>query len=210
MAIKNGLTEDSAKNFQLDAGILVTGLRTFDTAGLEAAALLGATSGGGTFTAIPEYRNIFDDIDGARGKYKDGDVIDNWEVKLTATLKEITKENIILALGAAQVRLGTTHDMIEGKMTVSESDYLSNVVWCGTLKGHIEPIFIELKNAINTKGFDMAFTDKGTGSVAVEFEARFDLRDPNVVPFAIHMPKVKPTAVKAGMQELNIKKVGEK
>ena len=39
-------------------------------------------------------RNIFEGIDGAKGNYKDGNVIDNWEITLTATVKEMTAKKL--------------------------------------------------------------------------------------------------------------------
>jgi len=193
MGILNGLRADSAKNFQLDAGILVKNIKDFSD--ITKGELLGATSGGGSFTAIPELRNIFEDIDGARGKYAEGDVIDNWETKLSATLKEVTKENITSALVACDVVVGSgesaTYDTIQARNEIKDTDYIENICWCGTLKGSTSPIIIELKNAINEKGFELAFTDKGTGGIAVEFAGRFKLANPNNVPFTIHYPKTK-------------------
>lgn len=193
MGILNGLRADSAKNFQLDAGMLVKNITDFSD--ITTGDLLGATSGGGSFTAVPEMRNMFEDIDGARGKYAEGDVIDNWETKLTATLKEVTKENIASALVACDMvtnsEAGATHDMIQARNEIKDTDYIDNICWCGTLKGSTEPLIIELKNAINEKGFELAFTDKGTGGIAVEFAGRFKLANPTDVPFTIHYPKAK-------------------
>ncbi len=194
MAILNGFTKDTAKNLQLDAGILVKDLTSPGTFNGELTEnqKLGATEGGASFTAIPEMRNIFEGIDGAKGNYKDGNVIDSWEIKLTATLKEMTAENFKLALGSATVTPaveGGKFDSTTAKMTVETSDYLSNICWLGTLAGSDDPIIIELKNVMNINGLNFTVSDKGTGTVELELQAHFDVTKPNEVPFTIYTPK---------------------
>ncbi|MGL5646704.1 MAG: hypothetical protein ACRDDY_02540 [Clostridium sp.] len=194
--ILNGFTDKTAQNLQLDAGILAKNLtdpKSF-AGTLTAEQIVGATSGGGSFTAKPELRNIFADLDGARGSYKDGNVVDNWEIKLTATLKEMTAENFKLALGASRVTKGQVsdkYDTIEGKMVVEASDYLNNLCWIGTLNGQAQPIIIELKNVLNISGVNFSFADKGTGGLAIELQAHFSVTeaDRDKVPFTIYTPK---------------------
>ena len=48
---------------------------------------------------------------------------------------------------------------------------------------------IELKNVLNSNGFSFTATDKGTGAVALELKAHFDLNTPDEVPFTIYTPK---------------------
>lgn len=186
----NAFTEKTAKNLQLDAGLLVKN----HTVGEEITAenKLGATSGGATFTATPTMRNLFDDIDGSRGNYKEGNVIDGWDITLSATVKEVTADNIKMALSAATKDSATEvgYSKITPKMTVEDSDFLDNLCWIGTLKGSEKPIVILLKNVMNTNGFSFTATDKGTGAVAMELKAHFDLTKPNEVPFEIYVPTI--------------------
>lgn len=194
MAVLNGFRGDTAKNLQLDAGILVKNLtdpKAF--AGiLTDEQKLGATEGGASFVAVPEMRNIFDGIDGARGNFKDGNVIDSWEIKLTTTIKEMTVENFKLALGTGDtVKAGADDkfDTTTARTIVKETDYLDNVCWLGTLVGSTDPIIIELKNVMNVNGLNFTVSDKGTGTVELELQAHFDITDPNTVPFNIYTPK---------------------
>ena len=53
---------------------------------------LGATRGGGTFTATPTMRSI--EADGKRYEFKGSTVIDTWDIKLTATLMEIGRAHV--------------------------------------------------------------------------------------------------------------------
>lgn len=195
--ILNGLTKDTAKNLQLDAGIIVAGLASPESFSgeLSGATLLGATIGGGSFVVETEVRNLFEDLDGARGNYKDGNVIDSYNVVLTATVVEMTAKNIKLALGAADTTTkqgtGTNVDITKARMTIKAEDYIDNVCWLGRLNGSDKPMIIELKNVMNTNGLNFTFEDKGKGKIELELKAHFDLTKPEEVPFAIYTPSVK-------------------
>lgn len=188
----NAFTSKTAKNLQLDAGILVKN----HTIGQEITEgnKIGATSGGATFTAVPEFRNIFDDIDGARGMYKSGMVIDSWDITLSATIKEITLQNLKLALATSEESAGdgefsTSHKKLTPRNQVKDSDYIGNLCWIGTINDESQTqIVIELKNVLNTNGLNFTATDKGTGAIAIELKAHFDLDNPDEVPFTIHVP----------------------
>lgn len=192
MAVLNGFTPNTALNLQLDAGILVKNIvisDTFDITTITDENKIGATSGGASFTAEPNLRNIFEDLDGAKGNYKDGNVIDTWDITLSSTLKEITKENLKLAIGPSDVVTGMTYDKIVPRLDVNTNDYISNVCWLGTINNNASPIIIELKNAMNTNGLNFTASDKATGGIEVELKAHFDLTKAEEVPFVIHIPK---------------------
>lgn len=190
--ILTAFTPDTAKNLQLDAGILVKGLSdpaSFNGELSGGVKSLGATAGGATFTAIPTIRNLFDGIDGAKGEYKDGLVIDFWEIKLKATLKETTKDNFLLAIGAAEASTSTNHDVVKGRMNIKTTDFLENICWLGTVNGYEKPLIIELKNVMNRNGLSFVVADKDTGGMELELTAHFNVAEPNEVPFAIYIPK---------------------
>lgn len=193
MAILSAFTKNTAKNMQLDAGLLARGLTNilnFDGT-IADDKKLGATSGGATFSATPEIRNIFEGIDGAKGNYKDGNVIDNWEITLTATVKEMTAKNLQLAMATADINNGSEgkFDVLTPRMDIKTTDYIDNICWLGTMNGSTEPMIIELKNVMNTNGISFTAEDKGSGSVELELKAHFDLSKPNEVPFNIYFPK---------------------
>lgn len=192
MAILSAFTKDTAKNMQLDAGLLVRGLTDIlnFNGTIADEKKLGATSGGASFSATPEMRNIFEGIDGAKGNYKDGNVIDNWEITLTATVKEMTAKNLQLAMATADIKSDDDKfDVLTPRMEVKSTDYIDNICWLGTMNGSSEPMIIELKNVLNTNGISFTAEDKGSGSVELELKAHFDLSKPNEVPFNIYFPK---------------------
>ena len=192
MAILSAFTKNTAKNMQLDAGLLVRGLTEIlkFNGTIADDKKLGATSGGATFSATPEIRNIFEGIDGAKGNYKDGNVIDNWEITLTATVKEMTAKNLQLAMATADINSDDEKfDVLSPRMDIKTTDYIDNICWLGTMNGSTEPMIIELKNVMNTNGISFTAEDKGSGSVELELKAHFDLSKPNEVPFNIYFPK---------------------
>ena len=105
----SGFTKGTPERLLLDAGAFFrnftyeeggTANDTFDAA-VAAGKLIGATKGGGEFSAVPAVRQI--EVDGVKGRAKGLEVIDSWEVYLKATVLETTTETIRASLGAATV-----------------------------------------------------------------------------------------------------------
>jgi hypothetical protein len=149
---------------------------------------LGATRGGGTFTATPTMRSI--EADGKRYEFKGSTVIDAWDIKLTATLMEITPDNFTLSLGTAEKAEDKTFTVgkkttIKLRTSIKDEDYIQNLVWFGdTSKGFVA---IALDNALNNTGVTLTFSDKGEGTIPVEFHAYQDTVENNeYAPCAIY------------------------
>ena len=98
----SGFTEKTTKHMLLDAGAFFINYDmatdTFESAKTEGK-LLGATRGGGSFSAIPEIRHI--EADGIKGKTKGLTVIESWEVTMGATVIEVSPDVIQKALVSA-------------------------------------------------------------------------------------------------------------
>ncbi|MGD6832581.1 hypothetical protein ACQCT5_10480 [Sutcliffiella halmapala] len=188
----SGFTSKTAEKLLLDAGAFFknydVATDTFATA-VAANKLLGATRGGGQFTAIPEIRNI--DVDGVRGKAKDLQTIDGWEVKMTANLLEISKEILADALAASNIDTsGTEHDVITAKPKIESTDYKDNITYVGKLSGSNEPVIIQIFNALNKNGLSLQPQHKNEAVIALEYEAHFDADTLEDVPFKIYYPKL--------------------
>lgn len=188
------------ENLQLNAGAV---LKDFDVSiytdydALEEALFaalkdstkaLGATRGGGTFTASPTMRSV--EVDGKRYEFKRSTVIDVWDIKLATTLLEITPDNFVIALGTAEKT--EENSFTKGKKTtiklrtnIEDGDYIKNLVWFGnTSKGFVA---IALDNALNNTGVTLTFSDKGEGTLPVEFHAYQDTVENNeYAPCAIY------------------------
>lgn len=197
----SGLTAQTTQKLLLDAGaffknynmVAVEGTEsvpadTFESA-VAAGKLLGATKGGGSFTAVPTFRSI--EVDGARGELKGMKILETWEIKMGATLVEVSAETLkdALAISSIDTESNTTHDVITGNMCLKPTDYIDNITWVGNLSGSEETVVIQIFNALNTKGLELSVEDKAEATIETEFVGHFDMDKVNEVPFAIYYPK---------------------
>lgn len=179
-----GLRASTFENLQLNAGMFLANFdysTATDAATLGAllkterekasgSALIGATRGGGTFVCTPNTRSI--EADGKREEWKGSSVNDGWTIKLTTTLLEINSDNLKRSFGTADVTNAEKKHTIKIRTDIKDADYINSLVWVGdTSKGYV---LIAIKNALNTAGATLTWTDKGEGTIPVEFTAHQD------------------------------------
>lgn len=179
-----GLRASTFENLQLNAGMFLANFdysTATDAATLGAllkterektsgSALIGATRGGGTFICTPNTRSI--EADGKREEWKGSSVNDGWTIKLTTTLLEINATNLKRSFGTADVTDTEKKHTIKIRTDIKDADYIDSLVWVGdTSKGYV---LIAIKNALNTAGATLTWTDKGEGTIPVEFTAHQD------------------------------------
>lgn len=179
-----GLRASTFENLQLNAGMFLANFdysTATDAATLGAllkterekpsgSALIGATRGGGTFVCTPNTRSI--EADGKREEWKGSSVNDGWTIKLTTTLLEINADNLKRSFGTADVTNMEKKHTIKIRTDIKDADYIESLVWVGdTSKGYV---LIAIKNALNTAGATLTWTDKGEGTIPVEFTAHQD------------------------------------
>lgn len=189
----SGFTTETAKSLVLNAGAFFKNFDadtdTFDTA-VQAGKLLGATNGGGEFSAVPEIRQI--EVDGVAGRAKGLEVIDSWEVYLKANVLEVKPDTLksALASATADTTTSTTHDIITAKNSIELDDYIDNITWVGTLSGSDEPVIITVFNAINNDGLVLTTEDKNQAVIAMTFYGHYEQGDLDTPPFEIRYPKI--------------------
>ena len=192
----SGVTTTTSKKLQLDAGAFLKNYDvasdTWDTA--KATKLIGATAGGGSFSAVPTIRRI--EVDGVKGATKGFEALDEWVVTMTANVKEITADAIKMALAtgtSSNVKspssaTTTNYAKITASNDIADTDYIGNITWVGRLSGSQLPVIIVLKNALCTNGFTLTTQDKAEGVVAITLTGHYDPTDLSVVPFEIYYP----------------------
>lgn len=193
MSIFSGFNANTAKHLQLDAGAF---LKNFDPATdtweeAKETKCIGATSGGGSFSAVPTIRAV--EIDGVKGTAKGLQNIDTWTVTMTANVKEFTAEAMKLALGAADADTEDApagYTKISGRSELKDEDYLDNLTWVGRLSGSGKPVIIVVKNALSTSGLSISFADKSEGLIPVTVTGHYTADDLDTPPFDIHYPDV--------------------
>jgi hypothetical protein len=185
-----GYTTNTPLRYLLDAGAIYKNLIYTAATGEFTGELLGATSGGNEFTLEQSTRTI--EVDGLKGAGKGNTVIDEEIPTLLTNLKELTAENLALAIAGGQVDTADTHyDVITSKGKIDTTDYLDNVGFVGRISGSNKPIVIIVENVISVEGINLKTADKGEAVVPIKFQGHYD--DGNVTdgaaPFKIYFPK---------------------
>lgn len=196
MKFKSGYTSKTKENILINAGVLfknfIVGTDTFEKA-IAAGKLLGDTNGGSTFKAVANFFDI--ETDGAPSNTKGLTHIDFWDVTLDTNLAEMTQENLVLALGAANAEDSEDdkYTVISGKDDVEDSDYVDNITIIGTITGSDEPVIIQVFNALCKDGLELK-TEKKKGTViAATFTGHYTEEDVNTPPYKIYYPKQQNT-----------------
>ena len=188
----SGFTTETAKSLLLNAGAYFknydVGTDDFDKA-VTAGKLIGATKGGGEFSAVPEIRQI--EVDGVAGRAKGLETIDSWDIYLKANVLEVKEATIQSGLAASSVdsTTNTDYDIITASNNLEVSNYIDNITWVGTLSGSDKPVIIQIFNALNTEGLKFSTTDKAEATISLTFYAHYTQDDLDTPPFKIYYPK---------------------
>lgn len=187
----SGFNDKTAENLLLDAGAFFAnfqvGTDTFETA---SAKLLGATRGGGKFVAKPSIRSI--GVDGVKGRAKGLQVIDSWDVSLSANVLEINKETLSKGLTATNAVDDSTtegYNIITAKNYIELTDYIENITFVGKISGSEKPVIIQIYNALNVEGLTLQTKDKDEAVISLNFVGSYDPKTLDTPPFKIFYPK---------------------
>lgn len=191
MAKYSGLTADTAKHLQLDAGCFIKNFDVSKTYDEQKDNIIGATAGGGSFSAVPTIRQI--EVDGKKGAVKGFEALDEWVVTLNANVKELTVNSLKLALAtgrAEDMESPAGYTKITASEEITAEDYFENVAWVGRLSGSQTPVIIVVQNAMATNGLSLTFADKAEAVAAVTLTGHYTIEDLDTPPFAIYYPDV--------------------
>jgi hypothetical protein len=154
---------------------------------------IGATRGGGTFTATPTTRNV--DIDGMSGVVD----FDDWSVTMLANVIELKADTIKDALGTGEILKVDEYYRIRARNQILPSDYISNVTFIGYRKADSLPFIIQIFNAISTTGLSLTLVPDDEIVTAITWTSSTDLCiDPTAgeyAPFSIYIPVKTPKAM---------------
>ena len=195
----SAIREETFENLQLNAGIILKNcdyssianagaLKTAIAAAVAGSSgalgtMVGATRGGGSFTVTRELR--VPEVDGRRYGFKGDTFVDSVEAQLSTTLIEMTPSNLVDAFGSAAITGSAPKQTIKLGTVIDTDDYLDNICWVGDMADG-RYVLICLKNALNQADFSLTWTDKGEGTLPVEFHAKqADVNDYDYAPFEI-------------------------
>lgn len=183
--------EDTFETLQINAGVVAT---DFDTAtgALDEDDIVGATTGGITFTATPNFSDFGEDVDNVPNNTKQLKVLEDYTVTLAGTFVTANTAAAKLLTGAADVTAGTSGaaDKIEPRADLDDTDF--STLWFigdyGDRKGNGGFVAIKLIDALNTNGFQLQTTKNGKGQFAFSFMGHYDLTDATrTPPFEIYI-----------------------
>ena len=171
---KHGITSQTIKNLVLGAGVIYKNLKY--TSNDWTGTVLGATSGGIKFNYEAQWLDI--EIDGATvlvkgvSKQKVGE-----SAYIEGQMTELTEDILITALHlekTASEDNGFTKYI--SKQNVTESDYLENIAYVGTLSNG-KNIIIILPNAICTEAFEIETKNAEQTTFSVKFECTANIEN---------------------------------
>lgn len=198
MKLLNGLTQTTPQNFQLDAGVWLTGvewgsvsdsdtLKEQITTAMETSTnIIGATSGGGNISIVPDVRDLMEDVDGAIGMYKDCLAINKIECKATTKITEVKEGALLLALGCADSAAFGSGKKISLRNYYKSEDF-KEITWVASMNKSESYLVVRLRNAISTGGLNYEIEDKGKGKFDLEITPCNDLAKPNELPIEIYL-----------------------
>ncbi|WP_027633060.1 hypothetical protein [Clostridium hydrogeniformans] len=171
---RTGYTKSTPQHYWVDSGAVYKNLKYNKENKEWEGTLLGATSDGNKLTIENEYRQI--EVDGVFTKAVGQEVLKSSNATLEINIKEITAENIRLAINGEirDIKEGEApegYKVIEGKSKLEESDYFENLALVGTITGSEQPIIVILDNALCTSGLDVETKDDEEAVLKMTFEA---------------------------------------
>lgn len=180
------IPEDTFQKLQLNAGVL---LSEFDpkTAELKNESIIGATTGGVSFTATPEFSDYGEDIDNCPKNMKELKKLDSWEVKIAGNFVTVDSAAAKMLIGAADAENGK----ITPRNDVLQKDF-QNIWWVGDYSDDNSNesggfIAINMLNALSTGGMAIQTTDNGKGTFAFEFTGHYSMDAQERVPFEVYV-----------------------
>lgn len=193
---------DTFKQIQLNAGVIAKAF-TPATGTLQRSDIIGATSGGCSFEAVPEYTDFGEDIDNVPANTKELKRQDSVAVTMSGSFVTISEDMAELLAGSA--------DAANGKITpradLDQSDF-KDIWWIGDYSDvNVDTeaagggtgasagfIAIHVINALNTGGFKLQSNDKGKGTFDFEITGHYSIADMSVVPYEVYVKTGTPAA----------------
>lgn len=180
------IPENTFQTLQLNAGVL---LKDFDpqSAEVNRADIIGATTGGVSFTATPSYTDFGEDIDNVPNNMKELKRIDSWEITMSGTFVTIDTEGAKSLIGSADV----SGNKITPRNDLKDEDF-EDLWWVGDYSNENGEenggfVAIHMMNALSTGGFSVRSTDNGKGNFDFTYTAHYSMYDPDAVPFEVYV-----------------------
>lgn len=185
---------------QVEAGLI---LKNFDpeTGAYDDDDILTATTGGITVNIKPSFSDFGEDVDNCPNNTKELKRIDDVDVNISTTALNISEDNIMYMLGAAD------KDAVTGKIT-SRKELISSDfkdLWYVGDMANGGFIAIKVSNALSTDGFSLKTSKKGKGNVSITLTGHYSINDVEKVPVDLYIGGEEESFIALSESELNLK-----
>lgn len=170
------------RSFILDAGAVYKNFVSQDNPGT----LLGATREGNVFTIEQETKDMV--IDGAKGPVKGSRRFTRVNAKLTCNFIEHTLELYQIGIPGSETTTIPGHIKLSRNLTISDSDYIDNIVIVTQVSTTGQTIICGVKNALADGNFEMGTEDSNERGLTIQFTAHFDKLTLDEEPWILMYP----------------------
>ena len=184
------IPSDTFKKLQLNAGVLAT---TFEpsTGTLTATNVIGATTGGISFEATPEFEDFGEDIDNCPKNTMELKKLTSWEVILSGAFVTMDTAVAKSMTGAADIDRSDPTKVVPRNDVDVEKDF-SDIWFVGDYSDENTGesagfIAIRVINALSTGGFKLQTADKGKGNFEFEYTGHYSMSAQGTVPFEVYV-----------------------
>ena len=180
------IPDNTFKELQCNAGILID---DFSPESGEIGNIIGATTGGVTFSATPSFKDYGEDIDNCPKNMMELKRQESWEANMSGTFVTVTATSAKSLVGAADIDdEDETHIIPRNDLKTTD---FKDVWWVGDYSDKNEDnagfIAIHLINALSSTGFQIKTSDKGKGQFAFSYVAHYSVEDQEKVPFELYV-----------------------
>jgi hypothetical protein len=180
------IPKDTFEQLQINAGML---LKNFNPSPAEGESYytdadeITATTGGITINVKPTYEDFGSDIDNCPKNTKELKRITETEVSMSVTALNISKDLLLLQLGAADEDQQT--GVIKPRTDLKLTDF-KPIWWVGD-KSDNGFVAVKIDNALSTDGFSLKTTDKGKGNISLTFTGHVSMNAQDVIPAEFYL-----------------------
>ena len=184
------IPSDTFKKLQLNAGVLATEFVPA-TGTLTATNVIGATTGGISFEATPEFEDFGEDIDNCPKNTMELKKLTSWEVILSGTFVTMDTAVAKSMTGAADIDGSDPTKVVPRNDVDVEKDF-SDIWFVGDYSDENTGesagfIAVRVINALSTGGFKLQTTDKGKGNFEFEYTGHYSMSAQDTVPFEVYV-----------------------
>lgn len=183
------IPSDTFKKLQMNAGILASNF-TPATGTLEDTDIIGATSGGVAFAAVPSFTDFGEDIDNCPKNTMELKRLDQWEITVSGSFVTVDTKMAEMMVGLADIDGGDPTKVVPRSDVNLEKDF-RDIWWVGDYSDvntgeDAGFLAIHLMNALSSGGFNLQSSDKGKGMFEFEFTGHFSMAAQDKVPFEVY------------------------